>query len=164
MSTVIARPLCPSGVSPWSSQNKPKLAIVVGRRTRAERKPRVSVVRLVARASIASVTRPMRSSASAMRSGMRVLILECLHLTGRDAQAAWDVAGQQERLLRNSGLVVLRTFHASAQALQTSDPPERAGVSIIALRRGTWRGGSFGWGDVSLRRRCDVRVSHRLVE
>lgn len=61
-----------------------------------------------------------------MRSGMRVLILECLLLTGRDAQAAWDIAGQQERLLRNSGLVVLRTVHASAQALQTSDPLERA--------------------------------------
>jgi len=52
--------------------------------------------------------------------------LRVVLLTGRDAQAAWDVAAQQEPLLLNSGLVALRTFHASAQALQTSDPLERA--------------------------------------
>lgn len=64
---------------------------------------------------------PALASMVALMPKLRVVLL-----AGRDAQAAWDVAAQQEPLLRNSGLVVLRTFHASAQALQTSDPLERA--------------------------------------
>lgn len=59
-------------------------------------------------------------------------------LTGRDAQKSWDVAvdNSPSLQLRVQSLSVLRTFHASAQALQTKNPDER--TARIRHRLATW--------------------------
>lgn len=71
------------------------------------------------------------SSIVALMPELRVVLL-----TGRDAQAAWDLAAQHDSTLRSGRFAVLRTFHASVQALQAKDPLERA--RRVQHRIDTW--------------------------